>query len=72
MAQVVSDVGAHELFKLRNEFVAHPETVPGTGSVSPARAALTLAAADDAVALLRECLTDLHTASTVTVPDDLR
>jgi len=62
----------HDLFELRNAFAAHPETVPGSGQVSPARAALTLQAAEDAVTLLRKCLSALHTAGRITVPDDLR
>ena len=61
----------HDLFELRNAFAAHPETVPASGAVSPARAALTLQAAEDAVALLRECLAALHDGGRVPVSDDL-
>lgn len=63
---------AHALFDLRHDFAAHPETVAGRGPVSPARAALTMAAEDDAVALLRDCLSALHAAGRMSVPDDLR
>ena len=62
----------HHLFVLRNDFGAHATTQTGPGPVTPARAALTLGAAEDAVAVLRECLGALHTAGIVTVPEGLR